>query len=192
MMPVVVRAQDSELGVVTTLQGTAVLVRAAGPSGPLGPNDHLFSGDRIVTHDGSLVRVLLGRRAVVTLSPGSSLTLGGTNGSQVLVLLSGTVYYHVRGEGMPPGAVHEVRAPNVVTRLTGTVVSVEIENVSEPVTRVCVAAGAASAITRSGAVVVSANQCVLVTGDRMTRVPLRRHPAPPPREAPPERTIGLR
>ncbi|PYM72342.1 MAG: hypothetical protein DME10_13070, partial [Candidatus Rokuibacteriota bacterium] len=72
LAPSPVRAQG--LGVVTTLTGTATLARAS-QSQPLRFRDSVFEQDKIATAEKSLVRVLLGGKAVVTIRELSELTI---------------------------------------------------------------------------------------------------------------------
>ena len=80
LAPSPVRAQG--LGVVTTLTGTATLARAS-QSQPLRFRDSLFEQDKIATAEKSLVRVLLGGKAVVTIREFSELTITEGRNQQI-------------------------------------------------------------------------------------------------------------
>ena len=65
-------------GVVTTLQGTASVARSTQEPRPLKFKDDVFVQDRITTGDDSIVRILLGGKAVVTVRERSVLTISET------------------------------------------------------------------------------------------------------------------
>src|SRR5947208_122088 len=76
--PALVQAQGTKAGVVTTLQGRVTAARAA----LLQPvalkfKDDVFLNDRIVTDDRSIVRLLLGGKALVTVRERSTLPTTG-------------------------------------------------------------------------------------------------------------------
>ncbi|HEV8532410.1 MAG TPA: hypothetical protein VGT00_13410, partial [Methylomirabilota bacterium] len=77
LAPVVSWAQAApELGVVTTLQGQASVARASAPGTlPLKFKDAVFDRDRIQTGEESLVKVLMGGKAIVTVRELSVLTI---------------------------------------------------------------------------------------------------------------------
>src|SRR4029453_15789090 len=64
------------VGVITTLSGSATVARAALPAPqPLRFKDDVFMRDRISTAEKSIVRVLLGGKALVTVRALSALTI---------------------------------------------------------------------------------------------------------------------
>ena len=76
--PVLAAAQtDESAGVVTTVNGDATLLRAVAAARPvsLRTRDEIFVHDRIHTRERSLVRVLLGGKALITVRELSVLTL---------------------------------------------------------------------------------------------------------------------
>lgn len=76
LLPTVAVAQPSQ-GVVTMLSGQATLTRRAPvPPQPLRFKDDLFEYDRVNTGERSLVRVLLGGKALVTVRELSVFTVG--------------------------------------------------------------------------------------------------------------------
>lgn len=113
------------LGVVTTLTGTATLARAS-RSQPLRFRDSVFEQDKIATAEKSLVRVLLGGKAIVTIRELSELTITEGHRTSIIHLSSGKIGLAVARERMQPGDEIEVRTPNAVAAVRGTVFVVEL------------------------------------------------------------------
>ena len=123
LAPSPVRAQG--LGVVTTLTGTATLARAS-QSQPLRFRDSVFEQDKIATAEKSLVRVLLGGKAVVTIRELSELTITEGHAKSIIQLSAGKIGLAVARQRMQPGEEIEVRTPNAVAAVRGTVFVVEL------------------------------------------------------------------
>jgi hypothetical protein len=123
LAPSPVRAQG--LGVVTTLTGTATLARAS-QSQPLRFRDSVFEQDKIATAEKSLVRVLLGGKAVVTIRELSELTITEGHAKSIIQLSAGKIGLAVARQRMKPGEEIEVRTPNAVAAVRGTVFVVEL------------------------------------------------------------------
>ncbi|HSB40931.1 MAG TPA: hypothetical protein VLK28_03790, partial [Methylomirabilota bacterium] len=88
LLPPPVAAQTSEaVGIVTTLDGRATVARPAAP-GPLALKfkDDVFGRDRISTEERSLVRVLLGGKAILTVRELSQITIHEEPGRAVVTL----------------------------------------------------------------------------------------------------------
>lgn len=119
------------VGVVTTLAGHATVARAAlpGPQ-PLRFKDDVFLHDRISTAERSIVRVLLGGKALVTVRELSALTITEDVGRATVDLSSGKVAMGVLRQRMRPGEVIEIRTPNAIAAIRGTVLVVEL--IAEP------------------------------------------------------------
>ena len=93
IQPVAATAQTSDaVGVVTTIDGRATVARPAVPS-PLSLKfkDDVFGRDRISTQENSLVRVLLGGKAILTVRELSEVTISEEPGRAVVTLPSGKV-----------------------------------------------------------------------------------------------------
>jgi hypothetical protein len=76
VLPLAAWGQGTPVGVVTRLEGTVTAARASSPQPvALKFKDGVFVNDRIVTGDQSVVRMLLGGKAVVTVRERSSLTI---------------------------------------------------------------------------------------------------------------------
>lgn len=120
-------AQD-RVGVVTNVEGVATVARVALPEPrPLHFKDDLFLRDRITTGDRSIVRVLLGGKATVTARERSVLTITEVPGVATVNLGAGRIAVAVAKGLMKPGEVIEIKTPNAVTAIRGTVVIAEVE-----------------------------------------------------------------
>jgi hypothetical protein len=126
--PVVASAQTpSKAGVVTTLEGNVTAARSATPQPvALKFKDDVFVNDRVVTGDRSLARMLLGGKAVVTVRERSALTITEVPGHSTIELDSGKIAVAVAKDRMRPGERIEVKTPNAVAAVRGTVFVVEV------------------------------------------------------------------
>jgi hypothetical protein len=115
------------VGVVTTLAGTVTVARVALPGPrPLHFKDDVFVRDHIATAEKSVVRVLLGGKALVTVRELSSLTIKEETGRSTVDLTSGKIAMGVLRQRMRPGEVIEIRTPNAIAAIRGTVLVVEL------------------------------------------------------------------
>jgi FecR protein len=115
------------VGIVTALQGQATVVHAASSSTlPLKFKDSVFERDRINTAENSIVKVLMGGRAVVTVRELSVLTITEDLGRTTINLESGKIAVAVAKQRMKPGEKLEVHTPNAVAAVRGTVFVVEV------------------------------------------------------------------
>jgi len=115
------------VGIVTTLQGQATVVHVASTaSTPLKFKDSIFERDRINTAENSIVKVLMGGRAVVTVRELSVLTITEDLGRTTINLESGKIAVSVAKQRMQPGEKLEVHTPNAVAAVRGTVFVVEV------------------------------------------------------------------
>lgn len=126
LLPTAAVAQPSQ-GVVTLLLGQATLTRRA----PVTPQalrfkDNLFEHDRINTGERSLVRVLLGDKALVTVRELSVFTITEEARNQTVRLTWGKLAVSVAHSRMRPGEAIEIRTPNAIAAVRGTVVIVEV------------------------------------------------------------------
>src|SRR5713101_7097445 len=127
LTPVVSWAQAPELGVVTTLQGQASVARASGTGAlPLKFKDAVFDRDRIQTGEESIVKVLMGGKAIVTIRELSVLTITEELGKTTINLTSGKIAVGVAKQRMQHGERLEVHTPNAVAAVRGTVFVVEV------------------------------------------------------------------
>ncbi len=129
-LPAVATAQSEEsAGVVTAVNGDATLFRAVAAARPvsLRMRDEIFVRDRIHTLPHSLVRVLLGGKALITVRELSVLTITEEAGRVTVDLQSGKVGVAVVKARMRPGEVIEIRSPNATAAVRGTVFVVEVD-----------------------------------------------------------------
>jgi len=121
-----VLAQE-RVGVVTNIEGTATVARLTLPQAqPLHFKDDVFLRDRIATGERSFVRVLLGGKATVTARERSVLTITEVPGVSTIQLGEGRISVAVSKGLMKPGEVIEIKTPNAVTAIRGTVVVAEV------------------------------------------------------------------
>ena len=129
MFPVLAWAQAApEVGVVTTMQGQATVARVASTTAlPLKFRDSIFERDRINTAENSIVKVLMGGKAIVTVRELSVLTITEALGKTIINLEAGKIAVAVARQRMKPGDRLEVHTPNAVAAVRGTVFVVEIK-----------------------------------------------------------------
>ncbi|MFQ5899463.1 MAG: FecR domain-containing protein, partial [Candidatus Methylomirabilia bacterium] len=127
LWPTSVLAQLSRAGVVTTIHGVATVARVAMPREiPLKFKDDLFVKDKISTRENSIVRVLLGGKALVTIRELSVVTISEEVGRATVNMKAGKIAIAVARQRMRPGEVLEIRTPNAIAAVRGTVVVVEV------------------------------------------------------------------
>jgi hypothetical protein len=120
-------AQAERAGVVAALTGQASVVRAKAPEpAPLRFKDDVYLNDRIATGEDSTARLLLGERALVTVRERSMLTLTALPGKAVANLTRGDLAIAVVKQKMRPGDTIEIKTPNAVVAIRGTVVVAEV------------------------------------------------------------------
>ncbi len=129
-VPPPVAAQTSDaVGIVTTIDGRATVARPALPS-PLALKfkDDVFGRDRISTQENSLVRVLLGGKAILTVRELSQVTISEEPGRAVVTLPDGKVVLAVAKQRMRPGESIEIRTPNAVAAVRGSILAVGFDS----------------------------------------------------------------
>ncbi|HKQ65229.1 MAG TPA: FecR domain-containing protein [Methylomirabilota bacterium] len=118
---------QERVGVVTNLEGTATVVRAAPlQTQELRFKDDVYLHDRITTAEHSVVRVLLGGKATVTARERSVLTITEMPNVSTIELQSGRISVAVSKALMKPGESVEIKTPNTITAIRGTVVVAEV------------------------------------------------------------------
>jgi hypothetical protein len=114
------------VGVVATLSGEATVTRhPTARSQPLRFKDDVFTLDRISTAERSILRVLLGGKSLVTVRELSVLTIIDEPDRASMDLDTGKVALGVLRQRMRPGEAVQVRTPNAIVAVRGTVVVVE-------------------------------------------------------------------
>src|SRR5213593_3697877 len=127
-VPATAFAQPTKAGVVTTVLGTATVSRASlSQPVPLKFKDDVFAQDRVSTGDDSVARILLGGRAIVTVRERSSLTITEVPHVSTIDVGVGRAAIAVAKERMKPGETIEIRTPNAVAGIRGTIVVVEVD-----------------------------------------------------------------
>jgi hypothetical protein len=121
-------------GVVTTLEGHVTVSRASlSEPAPLKFKDDVFVKDRIATGTNSIARILLGGRAVVTVREHSVVTITEVPGVSTVDVAAGRAAVAVAREKMRAGDLVEVRTPNAVAGIRGTVIVAEVLDPSHSV-----------------------------------------------------------
>src|SRR5688572_8664595 len=122
---------QEKVGVVTTVVGPVTVVRASLPPEPLKFKDDVFVRDRVTTGEQAITRILLGGKVIITAREHSTLTITETPGLSTIHLTSGRIAVAVEKSRMKAGERVDIRTPNAVAGVRGTVLIVEAEaNVS--------------------------------------------------------------
>jgi len=131
--------------VATAVTGQVTVSHAASSTPqPLRFKDEVFLRDRISTAAQSLARLLLGKKALLTVRELSELELIDQSGISTVQLFLGKVAIGVARQRMSPGETVEIRTQNAVAAIRGTVVVAEMltpPGSSVPVTRLHVLSG---------------------------------------------------
>jgi hypothetical protein len=169
-------------GVVAALDGQATVTRSAVPQPiALHLRDDVFVRDQIRTEPHALVRVLLGGKALITMRELSVLTVTEEAGRVTVDLASGKIGVAVVKGRMRPGEIIEIRSPNAIASVRGTVFVVEVDpaqtgpSSAAPVvtTRVHLLHGALDVSARhdaAQAVRLAERQSVVVSGNTLGSV----------------------
>jgi len=173
LTPVPALAQQAA-GVVTTLDGQVTVARATLPApATLKFRDDVLLRDRITTGEQSLVKMLMGGKALVTMRESSAVTITEEAGRATLTLDNGKIAYNVLRRAMQPNEIHEIRTPNAIASVRGTVLVVEVERRSAQlggspvaaVTNIYMVVGAAFVSVLGGPFVqLGPNQGITITG----------------------------
>src|SRR3989475_3120903 len=127
LFPTFAGSQGERVGVVPTLEGHVTARRAVLPQPvPRKFKDDVFFRDTITTGDQSLARVLLGGKSIVTVRERSVVTITESPGRSYISLESGKIGLAVAREKLAPGESVDVRTPNAVVGVRGTVIVAEV------------------------------------------------------------------
>jgi hypothetical protein len=159
-------------GVITGLQGRASVTRPVVTQPiPLKFRDDLFLRDQVETEEHSLVRALFGGKALVTIRELSTFTITEEPNRSAVDLKSGKLAVGVAKSLLKPGEAIEVRTPNAISAVRGSLLIVSVTTVGGAVqsTFTALDVDPARPITvspRAGgaSVVLGANQAVGVRG----------------------------
>src|SRR6185295_1319649 len=159
-------------GTVTGLAGKANLTHASTPqfSLPLKFKDSVLLGDKINTGEESIVKLLMGGKALLTIRELSVFTVTESPGRSTVDIQSGKMVLSIVKSKMKPGETIEVKTPNAIAAVRGTVFFVEVSG-STASFYVLTGAIQVSAIgSPSAPVTVSGYQSVTVNGNQMGQV----------------------
>ena len=117
-----IHASPPPAGKVTQVKGTATLHRV-GLEEALSVHfrDDVFLQDKIRTKEQSMVRVLLGGKALVTVRELSVLTITEAEDHATIDIKSGTVGLSVARKRMKPGEYIEINTPHAIAAVRGTI-----------------------------------------------------------------------
>ncbi|MGH7350119.1 MAG: FecR domain-containing protein, partial [Candidatus Rokuibacteriota bacterium] len=115
------------VGIVTTLSGQATRTASTAPKAPapLRFKDGVFGADTIRTAERSFVRMLLERKAVLTVRELSVLRISEDATRAAVDLQSGGIAFSVARPRLRPGETVEIHTPNAVAAVRGTSIVVE-------------------------------------------------------------------
>lgn len=170
--PLATAAASPGAGIVTGVSGRVTVSRTTTPPLPLHFKDEVFLKDRITTAERSLARLLLGKKALVTVRELSELEIRDEAGRSIVDVDSGKIAISVARQRMRSGEVVEVRTQNAVAAIRGTVVVAEnipVRSGAPPVSRLHVLSGYIDVTPRNNPaarpVRLVAPASVTVTGD---------------------------
>src|SRR5688572_24309881 len=125
---------QERVGIVTTVIGPVTVTRASLPGAPLKFKDDVLLRDRVTTGDNAITRILLGGKVIVTARERSTLTITEVPGVSTIDLTSGRIAVAVDRTRMKPGERVDVRTPNAIAGVRGTVLIVEVDGGTSTVT----------------------------------------------------------
>jgi hypothetical protein len=128
VLPAPALAQGTKAGIVTTLEGDVTAVRAVAPQPvALKFRDDVFARDRVVTGEQSFARLLLGGKAVISIRERSAVTITEVPGRSTVEIESGKIALSVARDRMRPGEIINIKTPNAIAGVRGTVVIAEVD-----------------------------------------------------------------
>jgi len=126
-------AAGPKVGQVSTLIGQATVTRAPVTTpAALKLADDVFVRDRLATAERSLLKVALGPRAVVTVRELSTLVITEQSGRSAVGIESGKLSFGLYTPSGASGQLYEIRTPNAVAAVRGTVLIVETRRLPGP------------------------------------------------------------
>ncbi len=130
----------TKVGTITLVIGKASVERGAPAEvQPIRFRDPVYLKDSITTEEESFVRVLMGRKALVTVSEMSVLTITEDLHQATINLDSGFIGLSVARKRMDDGEYIEIRTPHMVAAVRGTKVLAEVP--TPDITRLTVVEG---------------------------------------------------
>lgn len=125
---------QEKIGVATTVIGPVTVARASMLPATLKFKDDILLRDRVTTGDNAITRILLGGKVVVTARERSTLTITEVPGLSTIDLPGGRIAVTVDKARMKSGERVEIRTPNAIAGVRGTVLIVEAEPTRSTVT----------------------------------------------------------
>jgi hypothetical protein len=119
-------AAQERVGVATTVVGPVTVTRVAASPTPLKFKDDVFLNDRVATGEQAFARMLLGGKAIVTARERSVVTITEVPGLSTIDVVSGRISVAVDKSRMRPGELVEIKTPNAVSGIRGTIVVAEV------------------------------------------------------------------
>ena len=119
---------QERVGVATTVVGPVTITHVATSPAPLKFKDDVLLNDRVTTGEKAFARVLLGGKAIVTARERSTITITEAPGVSTIDLTSGRIAVAVDKSRMRPGDVVEIKTPNAISGVRGTIVVAEVLN----------------------------------------------------------------
>jgi hypothetical protein len=124
-IPAVAHSQE-RVGVATTVVGPVTITHVAASPAPLKFKDDVLLNDRVTTGDNGFARMLLGGKAIVTARERSVITITEVPGVTTIDLVSGRISVAVDKARVRPGEVVEIKTPNAISGIRGTIVVAEV------------------------------------------------------------------
>jgi hypothetical protein len=119
-------AQMPAAGNVSRLEGTAAVARTAAAPAPLKARDDVYLRDLVTTGAQSKAQLLLGRKAMITMREQSALRITEVPGVATVEMTDGRLRLALLKDRLKPGERIDVKTPNAITAVRGTVVVVEV------------------------------------------------------------------
>jgi len=117
---------QERVGVATTVVGPVTVTRVAASPTPLKFKDDVFLNDRVATGERAFARMLLGGKAIITARERSVVTITEVPGLSTIDVASGRISVAVDKSRMRPGELVEIKTPNAVSGIRGTIVVAEV------------------------------------------------------------------
>jgi hypothetical protein len=128
-------AGPKPVGAIAALSGKGTISRAAQPEAtPAKLEDSVFVRDKIATGDLSVIRVLMGGRITITIRERSIVTITDDPARTRIDLQEGRVAFKVHDGGLRTGEVAELRTPNAITGIRGSLVVANVTGFDSEVT----------------------------------------------------------
>src|SRR5207244_5976457 len=117
---------QKRVGVAAPVQGPVTTTPVAASPAPLKFKDDVLPNDRVTTGDNGFARMLLGGKAIVTARERSIITITEVPGVSTIDLVSGRISVAVDKSRVRPGEVVEIKTPNAISGIRGTIVVAEV------------------------------------------------------------------